>query len=266
MILEKAVVICQERLGPGDFRMTLICDASYQGAVPGQFVMLRLQGETAPLLPRPFSIHRVGQARGKGVQVQILYRVVGTMTRRMTRIREGDAVDMVGPLGRGFGLPGGLSRPVLVAGGIGVAPMIFLVEALLEKGLDAGSCHFFLGARSRDELLCREELARMGVVLHVTTDDGSAGAQCKVTQPLRRLLEEGAPPPEMLYACGPEAMLQCVARMARSRALPCQVSLEARMACGIGACLGCAVQGKRKDRYLHVCSEGPVFSVEALQW
>ncbi len=264
MILEKAAVIRHEKISPTDRRLTLKCGPSYAKADPGQFVMLHVPEDDSPLLPRPFSIHRRGRTRGGEAEIQILYRVVGAMTRKMTRVREGDAMDMVGPLGRGFTLPAGLSRPVLVAGGIGVAPLLFLAETILEKGTDPKQCHFFLGAQRREELLCREELQNLGIKVHVTTDDGSEGQHCRVTHPFQALA--GSSPPDLIYACGPKEMLCCVAETALAMRIPCQVSVETLMACGIGACLGCAVEGSSMDRYLHVCSDGPVFQAEALNW
>lgn len=264
MILEKSAILHHERMSPECCKMTLACDPSYISAVPGQFIMLHIPDGESPLLPRPFSIHRVKISGQGDVKIQILYRVVGAMTRKMMRIREGEMVRMVGPLGRGFVLPKDACRLMIVAGGIGVAPLIFFLETMLKNGMDPGSCDFFLGARGQEELLCRDELKEMGVKLHVTTDDGSAGDHCLVTYPVQKLAQTF--PPDIIYACGPEAMLRCVVQMARLINAPCQVSIEALMACGIGACLGCAVEGKREDRYLHVCSDGPVFDAETLGW
>jgi dihydroorotate dehydrogenase electron transfer subunit len=196
--------------------------------------------------------------------MQILYRAVGRMTREMASARNGDAFRMVGPLGQGFSLPEIGCRTMVVAGGMGVAPMLFLVESMLKKGGDPKRCDVFLGARSREELLCRDELADTGVGLHVTTDDGSAGEHCLITHPFQALA--GVRPPDTIYACGPPAMLRCVAQAAQALKVACQVSIETVMACGIGACLGCAVAGKSKDRYLHACADGPVFDAAALQW
>ncbi len=264
MNVEQGTVLKNERLTPAHYRMTLACHPSYQEAVPGQFVMLHVSGRDAPLLPRPFSIHRFLGLSGGKAAVQVLYRVVGPGTRKMARTRGGERVQMVGPLGKGFTLAGAGSRPMLVAGGIGVAPMVFLVQAMLEKGMNPRDCRVFLGARDREELLCRDELIDAGVILQVTTDDGSDGEHCPVTHPFQTAARTD--PPDRIYACGPEAMLRCVDQAARVLKTPCQVSIETLMACGIGACLGCAVKGKAKGRYLHVCSEGPVFDTELLDW
>jgi len=184
MILEKSAVLHHERMSPECCKMTLACDPSYISAVPGQFIMLHIPDAESPLLPRPFSIHRVKVSGQGDVKIQILYRVVGAMTRKMIRIRKGEMVRMVGPLGRGFVLPKDARRLMIVAGGIGVAPLIFFLETMLKNGMDPGSCDFFLGARGQEELLCRDELKEMGVKLHVTTDDGSAGDHCLVTYPV----------------------------------------------------------------------------------
>lgn len=263
MRLETAVLSQHEKLNPTHFRMTLDCHGAFGSAQPGQFVMLHLIEDDTPLLPRPFSIHRMRHADSGRTELQILYRVVGPTTRKMERLQSGDALQIFGPLGRGFTLPQGKARPTLVAGGIGVAPLVFLVERLLENGQDPRTCHFFLGAQTEEDLLCREDLLSSGVTVHLTTDDGSLGEHCRVTHPFQRSM--GIDPPDILYACGPWGMLRCVAQAAIGK-IPCQVSVETVMACGMGACLGCAVAGRSKNRYLHACTDGPVFEAETLEW
>ena len=141
--------------------------------------------------------------------------------------------------------------------------MVFLVERLAHSH-DLSACEIFLGGRSREDLLCLEDFGRMGVKVHRTTDDGSDGAQCFLTHPLEEAARER--PPDVIYACGPMDMLSCVAGIAARQGIACQVSIESVMACGVGACLGCAVEGRAHDGYLHVCKDGPVFDADRLRW
>jgi dihydroorotate dehydrogenase electron transfer subunit len=150
-----------------------------------------------------------------------------------------------------------------VAGGIGVAPMPFLAARLLEKGMPPEKCHAFIGGRSKDDLLCVDELAALGLPLTLTTDDGSTGDQCLVTHPVEAALE--AESPDAVFACGPMPMLACLAGILEKREIFTQVSVESMMACGMGACLGCAIAPRDPDApYRHVCIDGPVFELNQI--
>ena len=173
-------------------------------------------------------------------------------------IQLNDIVDILGPLGNGFAFSHHYKTVYIVAGGIGVAPLVFLATYLREKGVDTAKCEVFLGGRSKNDLLCRDEFVDIGMKLQVTTDDGSEGDQCFITHPLEVASKESRP--DMIYACGPLEMLTCVLDIAEKYHVPCQVSIETAMACGMGACLGCAVEKKGPEKaYLHVCLDGPVF-------
>lgn len=260
---QMATVLYNRPLGAGHRRLGLRASLDAWGARPGQFVMLRVGDRLDPLLRRPFSVHRLLAERGRPVGLELLYRVVGRGTAILAGCRQGDRLDLLGPLGRGFSLPEGLRRAWVVGGGIGVAPLLMLAEAIVDRIGRPEDCHVFLGARAEEELLCREDFRALGVRLTLTTDDGSAGDQCLVTHPVEAALVDGAP--EMLYACGPVGMLACVAGIARRRGIPCQVSLEAHMACGLGACLGCAVPARGEaGGFLHACMDGPVFDIEQI--
>jgi dihydroorotate dehydrogenase electron transfer subunit len=170
----------------------------------------------------------------------------------------GDMVDVLGPLGRGFSTRGEFRRVHMVAGGIGIAPLVFLAKHLMRQGYSGSQIYLFVGGRSCGDLLCLEIFEHLGIQLMVTTDDGSAGSQCLVTQPLRESLRQQKP--EILFACGPMPMLREVMAISRKDGIPCQVSVETMMACGMGACLGCAVEKRdSKEQYLHACMDGPVF-------
>lgn len=255
MVMEKAQVLWNKKLGASYYRIGLNCSRKFISASPGQFVMLRLTDRTSPLLSRPFSVHRIIEGE-KGIE--ILYRVVGEFTGRLSEVKDGEGVDITGPLGKGFSLPENIRRIFIVAGGIGVAPLLFLATHILEKKM-AGSSNIkvFLGARSKEDLLCMDNFINLGLDVMITTDDGSEGETCLITNPVEASLKEKRP--EVIYACGPSGMLKCLAGIAETYKVPCQISAESVMACGIGACLGCAIEGKDEGRYLHVCMDGPVF-------
>ncbi|MGE0082823.1 MAG: dihydroorotate dehydrogenase electron transfer subunit [Desulfococcaceae bacterium] len=250
----------------GYFRMGLAASSVYAEAKPGQFVMIRPCDQIVPLLRRPFSIHRLIETdKGTG-GFEILYRVVGEGTEKLSMCRKGERLDILGPLGNSFRIPENARGFFIVAGGIGVAPMYFLTDYLRRKGIDLSECRVFIGGRSKDDLLCMNDFFSSGVhTVHIATDDGSAGNRELVTGPLERALQKIRP--DMIYACGPIPMLKAVAEISEKNSLPCQVSVETMMACGMGACLGCAVRKKDDSKkYLHACTDGPVFDAELIGW
>jgi dihydroorotate dehydrogenase electron transfer subunit len=265
MYHEHATVLWNEPVGKRYFKLGLTCHADYAAAIPGQFVMLRLVNRMTPLLRRPFSIHRLIPGGGGVRGLEILYQLVGDGTRLLAEVRAGEEIDLLGPLGRGFAVPPGSRRVYLAAGGIGVAPMLFLAQRLNRQRTGLAGVELFLGGRNQEDLLCREAFSRLELKMQLSTDDGSCGDRCFITQPLRAAVEETAP--DILLACGPMEMLKCVAGIAREFDLPCQVSIEAMMACGMGACLGCAVERRAPaGQYLHVCRDGPVIDAQQLNW
>jgi dihydroorotate dehydrogenase electron transfer subunit len=151
----------------------------------------------------------------------------------------------------------------IAAGGIGVAPMVFLGSFLEKKGIKKDNMILYLGGRSQTDLLCKEEFHRQGITVTITTDDGSEGEACLLTDPLENAVRKQRP--DIIYACGPKGMLKCVAGIATTYGVACQLSIETLMACGVGACLGCAVASqKNSSQYLHACLDGPIFDVDAL--
>ncbi len=242
----------------GYYRIGLTCDAAYIHAVPGQFVTLHLPGTLTPLLRRPFSIHRLIRENGRVVGIEILYKVVGGFTEKLIRVSPGDPVDLLGPIGQGFTVSGEFRKPAFVGGGIGVAPLVFLADALMESGLDPSGAVVFLGGRTTGDILCANIFRSHGLSVAIATDDGSLGEKGLVTRPLEHWLTSNRP--DIIYSCGPMPMLRSVAKIARKNSLPCEVSIETVMACGLGACLGCAVnKNDISGKYQHVCIDGPVF-------
>jgi dihydroorotate dehydrogenase electron transfer subunit len=265
MVQEEVDVLYNRKVKAAYYKIGLACSAHYETSKPGQFVMLRLSGRTQPLLRRPFSIHNLIITRGMANGIELLYKVVGQGTAALALQKAGDRVDILGPLGTGFLIPRQAKRIYAVGGGIGVAPLVFLIAQLHRRNVDLAGSRVFIGGRTGDDVLCRQDFAQFGVPVQTTTDDGSAGDQCLVTLPLEEVIAHA--PPDIIAACGPMAMLGCVVGIAEKYRVACQVSIETMMACGMGACLGCAVEGRgQPERYLHACLDGPVFDAGDLKF
>ncbi|MBI5050963.1 MAG: dihydroorotate dehydrogenase electron transfer subunit [Nitrospirae bacterium] len=210
-----------------------------------------------PLLKRPFSLFRKS-----GSDFQILYRVAGRGTAILKDKKAGDIIKVLGPLGNGFPKLKSKISPILVAGGLGVAPLFSLAERLADK-----NPIFFLGARNKKELLCTAELKSIGIKSVIATDDGSAGEKGTVVSLLNKFLTSCCLrliSSCLVYACGPRPMLSELSSLAKKFKINAYAAFEENMACGIGACLGCAV--KTVNGYKRVCKEGPVFSLDEIIW
>ena len=261
---EIADIIWNKEEKPGCFRIGLTCSKDYANAIPGQFITLHIPGNLSPLLRRPFSIHRLIKKSGRVIGIELLYKVVGGFTEKLARINAGDQLDLIGPIGKGFTISNTTRKVTFVAGGIGVAPLIFLADAMVETDINLSDSIVFLGGRTSDDILCASVFTSFALDVHTTTDDGSLGEKGIVTQPLEKWLASNRP--DIIYACGPMPMLRAVADIAKKNSLPCEVSIETIMACGIGACLGCAVnKNKQTDTYQHVCIDGPVFDASVMK-
>src|SRR3989338_125845 len=258
---------------PGYFRMGLEAPSLARLAKPGQFVQVRCGETTDPLLRRPLGIHRVKGEGSRGKGIEILYEVVGRGTGFLSRKKEVEFLDVLGPLGNGFNLPSFTLHPspftLLIAGGIGVAPLVFLAEVLAERKIKSV---VLLGAKTKKKILCEKDFNRAGAEVHITTDDGTCG--CKGLVPklfediLRTTNHESL---TTIYACGPEPMLKCIAGISERYSVHCQALLEEKMACGFGACLGCTVkvrQAGREQGFINklTCKDGPVFDTRELIW
>lgn len=253
----KGKVLSNSEIRPGYFLMSIKCPPVAKAARPGQFLTIRCSDSTEPLLRRPFGFHRV-----EGDSFRILYEVLGKGTRKLSSAKAGDALDILGPLGNGFTIPGGKKDAVIIAGGIGVAPLAFLAEELLKdkkKGVSV-----IIGARGKRSLLCREHFKGLGIKTLVATDDGSCGSKCFATDLLEKLIKGGRPSEMVVYACGPSPMLKAAAGAAKKRGIEAYGSFEEYIACGVGACLGCAI--RTKSGYKLICKDGPVFKLEEMIW
>lgn len=265
MIQQQAIIRFNTQVAPDCFHLGLVCGGELLQAVPGQFVMVQVGAQDSPLLRRPFSICGLMGGHGRDEGIELLVKVVGPGTRWLTGLGTGETVNLMGPLGHGFRLGVNDKRIYLAAGGIGVAPIRFLAGDLIAKGVRPEDCRVFLGGRSSLDLLCREDFQILGIAVTMTTDDGTAGDQCLVTDPLEIAIQDHRP--DILCACGPHGMLSCIAGIVERHNLPCQLSIETMMACGMGVCLGCAVESrKQQDTYLHACVHGPVFNAEDLSF
>ena len=258
---EQAEIVRQEQLTPEIFRLTLKAPEIAGSAQPGQFVMVRTTPCHDPLLRRPLSIHQtIGNQ-----QVQLLYKVVGKGTRLLATMIPGQKLNLTGPLGHGFDFVG-RQAICLVGGGMGIAPLYFLAREIL-RTTNPPKCIVLLGARTAAELgpLPRDFMDIGVTETHLATDDGSLGHHGFVAELLQQHLDPG--PRWTVCTCGPHPMMKGVVSQCRTQGWECQVSLETTMACGISACLGCAVPpADLSGPYLHVCKDGPVFKAEEVAW
>ena len=236
-------------------------DIARSGA--GQFAMIQPEASGDLLLRRPFSIMDTNPDSG---QFTIFLKAVGPGSKAVFDLREGEHARVLGPLGHGFTRPSHGERVLLVGGGYGVAPFALFSRSLRESGV---AFHLFYGGRSASELPLVGELEHRGIPLTLSTDDGTCGERGRVTAPLLTALsaDKGL---ARLYACGPEAMMHAVAKIAAERDVPCEVSLDPWMGCGVGTCLGCVVkiqdQGELRPKNWPACTEGPVFDSKRVVW
>jgi dihydroorotate dehydrogenase electron transfer subunit len=256
-----APVLRHDALNRDHFLLTLECPPIAREARAGQFVMLQTRAGFDPLLRRPMSICRV--LPGRRGRIQILYKIVGEGTRYLSQQPVGALVPTLGPLGNGFRLPGGGTRPILVSGGVGIAIFPFLVESLRAARRETPLLVY--GARSRGDLVALEFFRKKRVPVRLATEDGSAGTKGFVTRILEPILADAGGASLEIFACGPTPMLKAVGALALGAGIPCQLALESQMPCGIGVCLGCVTRCPADQRgpvFRRVCTEGPVFRAD----
>ncbi len=236
------------------YSFTISCPEIAQVAVPGQFVHIRTGSFT---LRRPISICGINPDMGT---LRIVFEIRGEGTSAIANLNKGDVIDMLAPLGHGFTVNPDFKKVILIGGGIGTPPMLPLAMAYGEKAV------VISGFRNASAVILQEDFAAAGAETILCTDDGSAGIHGFVTQPLEELVRNGGV--DAVFACGPTPMLKRITEICRENSVYCEISLEERMACGIGACLGCACKTKRNDEeyFAHVCKDGPVFKAEEVLW
>lgn len=246
-------IIANSRVSDAYRRLVIEAPALARAVRPGQFVQIKVADGFEPLFRRPFSVYRAQAGR-----VEILYEPVGRGTRLLALKKKGERLDVLGPLGKPFTLPGRgeVRRIVFVAGGVGVAPFLILSDALRSHKAEK---LLLYGGRSKAHTFSLREFRRNGVKTFLATDDGSAGVKGRVSELFGRIVPG---PDTMIYACGPRPMLAAVKAFASEKGLKGEASMEEVMACGLGACLGCSVPTVKG--YRTVCHDGPVFSLDEL--
>ncbi|MDE6904661.1 MAG: dihydroorotate dehydrogenase electron transfer subunit [Lachnospiraceae bacterium] len=249
---EKAVVLSQKEIAPGIFDLRLAAGEIAVQAVPGQFLSLYCR-DGSRLLPRPISICEIDREEKS---LRLVYRVAGKGTEEFSHMSQGTEIFILGPLGNGFPLKG--KKAFLVGGGIGIPPMLELSKSL--------NCEKQILLGYRDNLFLNEEFKPYGSV-YIATEDGSAGTKGNVIDAIK----ENGLKADIIYACGPLPMLRALKEYAKEQGIECYVSLEERMACGIGACLGCVCKSGERDAHTNVnnkriCKEGPVFLAQEVEF
>ncbi|MDE2009904.1 MAG: dihydroorotate dehydrogenase electron transfer subunit [Candidatus Omnitrophica bacterium] len=248
-------VLVNERLCPQYWRLVFDAPSLALRTRPGQFVHIRTDEEgLQPFFRRPFSVYRARK------YVEIFYQVVGPGTRLLSLKKKGDMVDVLGPLGTPFVLPPPDTRQVvMIAGGIGVAPMLILSDLLKNKKYDL---LLLFGGRDRSHVYPMKEFKDNGVAVHIATDDGSVGAKGRVSVLFDKIGKN--PGPSFVYTCGPDPMMKAVQSFAAGKGIPGQAACEEIMACGLGACLGCSIETTAGFRT--VCHDGPCFDLDQVKF
>jgi dihydroorotate dehydrogenase electron transfer subunit len=257
MLEQPVQIISNERDTDLYFRLVVRAPQIAPLVQPGQFAHIRVLPMKDALLRRPFSIYQVANDT-----FSILYKAVGKGTEMLARMRPGEELSVIAPLGHGFTVPQpGGETPLLVAGGYGMAAMYLLAQRSAQKGI------VFVGGRRRVDILCEEEFRALGWDVRVTTEDGTHGEKGLVTQPLIAELKRNTTG-RKLFACGPTPMLKAVGKIAEEFIVPAELSMDEHMCCGVGVCLTCVIPIKVGDgwEYQRTCTEGPVFDVRQIAW
>ncbi len=265
----EGIVVKNNRIKSLYFILWIDCPLIANQVRPGQFVMLRVSDDRIPLLRRPFSIYKTyptdhPEKKKRGYLV-IVYKTVGQGTQKMTALRTGQRVRLIGPLGNGFTRPP-LPSPenyILVGGGMGIVSLFSLTEMLGGRDLTV-----LIGGKTRTDILCVDDFKNLESKVLIATEDGSLGIRGTVVDLFfsqRKTFRRNEK--YSIYACGPVAMLRALAGAVTFKNLTCQASFEARMGCGFGACWGCVIRTKDpKTPYQRVCTDGPVFRLEDIDW
>ncbi|MHB9132144.1 MAG: dihydroorotate dehydrogenase electron transfer subunit [Armatimonadota bacterium] len=260
MVQEQARITSLTELSPGYFHLSLHAPEIANAARPGQFAQLRpaARGTIDPLLARPISIV---SASPKDKSVSFIFKVVGRGTALLAEKQPGDSITVLGPIGTGFSIPDSVQSLALIGGGVGMPPLYFLAERLRETRPDL-KISLFYGGRSQGDLLMLPDWEKLNVPVFAATDDGSYGHHGLVTEPLQAEVDRQGF--DFVAACGPKPMLRAVHRLATAAGIPGQLSFEERMACGVGACLGCVCATLSGNR--RVCVDGPVFALNEVSF
>lgn len=243
-------IIKREEIANEMYDYTLKCDKLASLSKPGQFVHISVNGF---FLRRPISICDIDKEAGT---IRIVFQIRGNGTAVLSKMKVGEKLDTMGPLGNGFTLLDSSKKAITIGGGIGTPPMLAVAKHYKSNAIAIS------GFRSKDIVVLQDDFKNYGAKVRLCTDDGTAGIKGFVTDALQKEIE--IEKPDIIYACGPLVMLKAVSKIAKNNNIKCEISLEERMACGVGACLGCAVKvyDNGEEIFKHVCKDGPVFSSE----
>lgn len=241
-------IVSKEQLNSKAFSFVIECEEVASMAQTGQFVHIKVAGFS---LRRPISICQIDKEKGT---IRIVFEIRGQGTEVLSKLEKADTIDMIAPLGKGFTLLEKGKKVVAIGGGIGTPPMLGLAEYYKEN------CISINGFRNKDAVILEKDFEKTGAKTIICTDDGSYGSKGFVTNELEQVLKTQKP--DMIYACGPNGMLKGIVDLAAKNGIECEVSLEERMGCGVGACLVCACKTVKngEEYYAHVCKDGPVFN------
>ncbi|OGB90492.1 hypothetical protein A2625_00580 [candidate division WOR-1 bacterium RIFCSPHIGHO2_01_FULL_53_15] len=263
---EKCRILEHQKVGPHHYKLTLVSQYISSHAQPGQFVNVKCSESFDPLLRRPISFHRINTQHRT---FELLYEVVGRGSELLTKYFVGEELDILGPLGTGFNIDPEKRIHILVGGGMGIAPLLALGEQIQNSKVKSqNALYVLIGANNKEHIFGEEEFRKVTDQVQVATDDGSYGKKGFVSDLLLNFIETELRTHNSelatIYACGPRPMLKAVAEIAQQKKIDCQISMEERMACGIGACKGCAT--KTAGGYRTVCKHGPVLDAKEIIW
>ena len=250
MIDEQVTILENQKINQDYWKLTFSSVKLSRKVLPGQFMNIQLESDTDPFLRRPFSYYRVG-----GSRIEILYEILGRGTNLLTYKRKGDSFRVLGPLGKSFTQNVRTKKHILVAGGVGVPPLVFLSEKM--------AATLLVGCKSKGDVLPKSELKKIKGDVCYATEDGSYGKKGFVTVLLRDIIKKEKNPDSLfIQTCGPHAMMDAVMKVAKEFGIEGEASIDERMACGVGACLGCMV--KTHEGYKTSCIDGPIFRFDDL--
>jgi len=258
--LNQGILLEKTFLTPSIVRMRLSNEGMVDLIQPGHFVNIKVSNSFSPLLRRPFSVHHINKQQK---WFEILFQIIGKGTQLLADTGIGVGVDLLGPLGNSFVIRNNIDYALLVAGGLGIAPLLLLSQKLKETNIPAV---LFWGNRSKDAFAIVSDFEELEVEIHMATDDGSSGFKGTVTELLNRKIEKYMKSKLEIFACGPNPMLKKLNTISINNNIPCQISLETMMACGFGVCMGCNVTSNLdSEKYKYVCKHGPVFDSREIE-
>lgn len=267
-------VLSNKKISDKYYLMEFICPELTEEVKPGQFLMLKVREGYEPYLRRPFSFHGIKYSEGL-TSFEILYKVVGKGTRIMADMESGEKIDIIAPLGNGFSPPSDIRTAIIIAGGIGIAPLLLLAEGINKSRKDKAEIIFLYGGESKEDIVELNRIRDISSEIRICTEDGSMGGRMLVSELLEAYLNEREKSKfdhrsSVIFSCGPKEMLKSVSAISKRFNIRCEVSLESYMACGFGACLVCVAKVLSDDStgmaYERVCKEGPVFNSERIIW